>query len=954
MASPLPLAFRACLISLAALSTLALSATGIDPDAEPPPPERGQIEADWVRQAAVRFGPTATAPITRAEDAAGGVDGTRNGQWGFHTEHEANPWWQVDLGEPTPIERVVLWNRCDGFASRNDRIQLLLSLDGHAFRQVYQHTGGTFLGQTDGQPLVIALDRPSARYLRLTLPTPSYLHLDEVEIFRPDTETNLALGKPATQSSVSQWSTRTSSVVNPLHDTIPQVIERGRNLAQSLKRLGVDVDRPIANLRALERELAQAQSSPDAAELGDLYRRTRWTIRTLALANPLLDFDTILFTKRAPTLFPHMSDQHYGWWSRPGGGIYLLEHFKTASPRVRCLTGTLPAGSFTGPDLSADGGRILFAYARHYPELAAERNKTDGTRVPEDAYYHLYEMGTDGTGLRRLTRGKYDDFDGRYLPDGSIAFLSTRKGTAIQSTQAITEATRLANLPMSFVRCGGDDWRPVPVFTLHLMDADGAQLRPLSAFENFEWAPSVAEDGRILYTRWDYIDRFNGDFFSLWSANQDGTIPQLVYGNYTAKPQVVVEARSIPRSTKLVFTASAHHSITGGSICLLDRERGTENEPPLTRLTPEVAFPETEGWPKHYYAHPWPLSEEHFLVGWADAPLPPHRFVNDASNPPNAMGLYLLDAFGNLELLYRDPEISSAFPMPLKPRAQPVVHAPVVDWSGPQTGEFLLQDVYQGLPGVRRGDVKRLRIVGVPPKVQPHMNQPELGVSREEPGKYVLGTVPVEADGSASFRLPSGVPVFFQALDERGLAIQTMRSLTYLMPGQSLACVGCHEHRDTAPPIGTPPLAFRRAPSKLSPGPEGSWPLRFDLLIQPVLDQHCVRCHQPGSRDPSAATLDLTSGPAWKNLLTFGDGDLGKLAFERDRSFPGEGTAANSKLWNLLAGDEPHYDVRLARESLDRFATWMDTYAQWAGHFSDEQARQLEAFRTLVADLMQR
>jgi hypothetical protein len=733
---------------------------------------------------------------------------------------------------------------------------------------------------------------------------------------------------------------------------INEIIERGRRLAESQSRLGADAAKALAEFRDLE--LALSQPDLDPAELEGLQRRARWTVRALALANPLLDFDTILFVKRAPTLFPHMSDQHYGWWSRPGGGIYLLEQFKSASPRVRSLTAAWPAGSFAGPDLSTDGRRILFAYARHYPDLAAEPNKADATRVPEDAFYHLYEMNTDGTGLRRLTRGKYDDFDGRYLPDGSIAFLSTRKGTAVQSTPATAKASLLADLPMSYVRCGGDNWRPVPVFTLHLMDAEGAELRPLSAFENFEWAPSVASDGRILYTRWDYIDRFNGDFFSLWSANQDGTIPQLVYGNYTTKPQVVIEARSIPGSTKLVFTASAHHSITGGSICLLDRERGSELESPLTRLTPEVCFPETEGAPNHYYAHPWPISEEYFLVGWADAPLPPHRFVDDASNPPNAMGIYLLDSFGHLELLHRDPEISSAYPIPLRARTRPVTHAPVASWSGPQTGTFLLQDIYQGLPGVPRGSVKQLRIVGVPPKVQPHMNQPELGVSREEPGKYVLGTVPVEPDGSASFNAPSGVPVFFQALDERGLAVQTMRSLTYLMPGQSLSCVGCHEHRDTAPRVGSPPLAFRRDLSRLTPGPEGSWPLRFDQLVQPVLDQHCVRCHQPDSIDPFAATLDLTPGRAWKNLLGFGDGDLAKLAFERDRSFPGEGTAANSLLWKLLDGAEPHHGLRLDRETMERFATWMDTYAQWAGHFSDEQERELKAFRSLVADLMER
>ncbi|MCX6906000.1 MAG: hypothetical protein NTW03_21485, partial [Verrucomicrobia bacterium] len=462
----------------------------------------------------------------------------------------------------------------------------------------------------------------------------------------------------------------------------------------------------------------------------------------------------------------------------------------------------------------------------------------------------------------------------------------------------------------------------------------------------------VASDGRILYTRWDYIDRFNGHFFSLWSANQDGTNPQLVYGNYTVKPQVKFEARSIPGSSKLVITAGAHHSITGGTLCLLDRDQGTELEAPVTRLTPEVCFPETGGCPEHYYANPWPLSEDYFLVGWSDHKLPPHRFVVDEKNPTNAMGLYLLDAFGNQELLYRDPDLSSMYPLPVAPRPRPVIQAAVAEWDGAQEGRFLVQDSSRGLAGIAPGVVKQLRIIAVPPKVQPHQNHPVLGVSAEDPGKFVLGTVPVEADGSAHFRVPSGMPVFFQVLDEKGLAVQTMRSLTYVMPGQTLACVGCHEHRDAAPATIRPVLAALREPSKLLPGPTGSWPLRFDCLVQPVLDKSCVECHRPESRDAAAAMLDLTATNAYKALLSFGGEDLKKHAFERDRSFAGQGTAANSKLWKLLTQAGGHKEIKLDADSLNRLATWMDTYAQRLGHYSEEQEKQLRQLRLNLAGMM--
>jgi hypothetical protein len=1164
---------RVILFTLAAAVALAARPVA-SADFNAPPPTRAQIEADWLRQDAKRLAPsTASAQVSREADAAGAVDGVKDGKWGFHTENEKDPWWQVDLGKLVELGRVVIYNRCDGgYAARNARLRVWLSDNGREFWQVYEHDGTVFRGFTDGKPLALDFQGVPARFVRLGLRDASYFHLDEVEINPAGGTNNLALGKPATQSSTSQWSADHGQPAARKAGEYPValVVQRGLQLAKSQERLGQHVEAQVAVLQEVAEAFKELPAEASEEAKRALYLRAHWATREMALANPLLNFDSILFVKRAPTLFPHISDQHYGWWSRGGGGIYVLRNFKQvggvksdrrtrpesrpaasspltpalpmnrsatvpkasrsagqaaaaglrhsrapvlgfkartwargilsplrgegargevslagehaaatgrtsqsvvavlhrqpdasvwpenpigshspfneeragvrgesawrlpfaetpsplphltqpsplppgaqregsgssavhsvaqtipghdapspsplngeragvrgeavqtsvrlskspagnhpsdrSAPEVVCLTADLPPGNFIGPDISYDGRKVLFAYARFYPELHTEKNKANKVNVPEDAFYHVFEMNVDGTGRRQLTRGRYDDFEARYLPNGDILFLSTRKGLALQASASFSDSTRSADLPDSYVRCGGDNWRPVPVFTMHAMDAEGRNLRPLSAFENFEWAPSVASDGRILYTRWDYIDRFNGHFFSLWSANQDGTNPQLVYGNYTVKPQVVLEARSIPGSSKLVFTACAHHSITGGALCLLDRTRGIEEQAPLTRLTPEVCFPETEGWPEHYYAHPWPLSEEYFLVGWADAKLPPHRFVDDHHNPTNAMGIYLYDALGNLELLYRDPEISSVTPLPVAPRSKPPAQAPLAEWSGKQEGRFLVQDIYRGLAGVRRGSVKQLRIVGMPPKVQPHMNNPVLGVSAEDPGKFVLGTVPVEADGSAHFRVPSGVPVFFQALDEQGLAVQTMRSLSYVMPGQTLACIGCHEHQDNAPPAGKAALAALREPSKLTPGPSGSWPLRFDELVQPVLDRQCVSCHRPGSADHEAAKLDLTATHAWKALMTFGGEDLKKLAFERDRSIVGQGVAANSKLWKLLADPSGHKEVKLDPASLARLATWMDTYAHRVGHYSEAQARELADLRTRLADLLQ-
>ncbi len=432
---------------------------------------RQQIEADWAVQDKLR---APESPVTPAQDAAGGCDGIKDGQWGFHTQHEDRPWWQIDLGRLYELDCLHLYNRTE-FAPRAARLLVLVSEDGLHFRQVYQHDGTVFLGHADGKPLKVPLPAVAARFVRLQLPGRDYFHLDEVEIYPAGGGANIAPGKSCTQSSISPWSRR-----HGWRDeaTLPAdlVLERGLRLAERLREMGVDTEAKVAALTA-----SVGPAERDRNSSG----RARWLVRDLVLANPLLDFESILFVKRAPGTLPHISDQYYGWWSRPGGGIYLLDGFKTAAPHLRCLTDGWPAGSFLRPDLSYDGKRVLFAYCRYYPEVS-KMEKVDKTRLPEGAFYHIYEMNLDGTGVRRLTHGRYDDFDPRYLPNGDIVFLSTRKGVFLQCTTAGTAATLAGTLPDSYVRCGGDNVRPCAVFTLHTMNANGGSLRPISAFESFE------------------------------------------------------------------------------------------------------------------------------------------------------------------------------------------------------------------------------------------------------------------------------------------------------------------------------------------------------------------------------------------------------------------------------------------------------------------------------------
>ena len=171
--------------------------------------------------------------------------------------------------------------------------------------------------------------------------------------------------------------------------------------------------------------------------------------RDLALSNPLLDFDSILFVKRAPTMFPHLSDQYYGWWSRPGGGLFLLEGLSSSQPTVRCLTKGWPSGNFLRPDLSFDGRRVLFAFSQYDSAIADERNKRNKDNVPSQVFYHLFEMDLVTGQTRQLTSGKYDDFDGHYLPSGDILFLSMRRVDSCSVQRQIHSAPLRRRCPIA-------------------------------------------------------------------------------------------------------------------------------------------------------------------------------------------------------------------------------------------------------------------------------------------------------------------------------------------------------------------------------------------------------------------------------------------------------------------------------------------------------------------------
>ncbi|MGM0488345.1 MAG: NPCBM/NEW2 domain-containing protein, partial [Planctomycetota bacterium] len=631
---------------------------------------------------------------------------------------------------------------------------------------------------------------------------------------------------------------------------IEKTIQRGDRLIAPLTETGEIPAKLSGEWEAVREEFEGMSNGDDRGEVAweTLWLRTHKLRRRIALANPLAHVGPLVFVKRVPSGFSHQLSQYGGRRARPGGGIFVLDA-PGQSMRARRLDHGLPMGSPLHLDVSWDGERILFAYCE------TKANATEWVSN-SDQFYHLYEMSADGSNVRQLTDGPFDDFAPRYLPNGKLLFVSTRRG--------------------GFHRCGRG---PCPVYTLATAERDGSNIRVISFHETHEWDPAVLNDGRIVYTRWDYVDRHAVHYQQLWTVRPDGSDARIFYGNNTLNPVGVWEARPIPGSNRVMATAAAHHAMTAGSIIRLDVNRGIDRLAPITRLTPDALFPESEApvqrwhapagvedppvvpeeqkrWPGHCYRTPYPLSEDVFLAAYSYEPL----IGEPAANRPNMFGIYLVDRFGNKELLYRDTNIGSLWPMPLRPRRRPPVLPSVLAEDRAETGTFLLQDVYASWPRLSdsRDTVKALRILQVLPKTTPHINTPRVGLANASPGKQVLGTVPVKPDGSAVFEAPAGIPLAFQALDERGMAIQTMRSLTYLQPGEQSSCVGCHEPRSRAPAVIQSAATTCDNPSAITPGPDGSKPFSYPILVQPVLDSHCVSCH---GGEKTEGDLDLTGTP---------------------------------------------------------------------------------------------
>jgi hypothetical protein len=539
----------------------------------------------------------------------------------------------------------------------------------------------------------------------------------------------------------------------------------------------------------------------------------------------------LLFVKRNEYMAAHIYDDYLTW--HPGGGIYIIENpwAPLDQQTVRAVIDpdtpeTLGEGVYRDPDLSFDGKKVLFAFK--------------GSHAGDTS---IYEIGIDGKGLRRLTNPGYScrdmkpqtgligkghhDITPCYLPGGRIAFTSTRTGGHVMCFSSYID-------------------------TLHTMAADGSDIKGISVNNQNEFDPSVLNDGRILYGRWEYVDKTALYIQSLWVVNPDGTNETAVFANNLAKPTAVLDGRAVPDSHLIAASLTPHNGQSVGAIAMIDPRKGKNSLDAITNFTPEYPKEMDQGFTRGA-SDPWPLSEDIILVANKDTKFGEHGVIE------------LVTRAGYRTIIHRDPGITCYAPMLVKPRKKPPVKPSMIVPGQP--GKFMVHDIYEGLDGVKRGDVKWLRVLettsrvsGIP-KGGRWWNQAFL-ISWQ--GSYdvkdFLGIVPVEKDGSVFFEAPVGKALYFQVLDKDKRLIQSQRTFVQSVPGITRSCSGCHIKDDNAAPPNRRgiTIAARKAAIKLEPESWGKGAIDYPTMIQPMLDKHCLSCH--GGEKGIKGGIDLSGG----------------------------------------------------------------------------------------------
>jgi len=580
-----------------------------------------------------------------------------------------------------------------------------------------------------------------------------------------------------------------------------------------------------------------------------------------------------------------------------GGGAMKILDSATGKTKTLLESAT---GVIRDPELSFDAQRIVFSMRKN---------------IDDD--YHIYEINIDGNGLKQLTFVKgVSDIDPLFLPSGDIVFSSTREPKFCMCNRHI-----MANL--------------------FRMESDGANIHQIGKSTLFEGHGTILPSGQILYDRWEYVDRNFGDAQGLWTVNPDGTNHAIYWGNNTYSPGGVIDARLIPGTDNVVCTFTSCHDRPWGAIAIIDRSKGLDGPDAVVKIWPADAKKYMEDTGRYgidnftavnpKYEDPYPLSDTHFLVS---------RMTGDDEQ----MGIYLLDIFGNEQLIHTEGD-GCFDPMPVKARPKAPAIPQKRDFEN-ASGSLYVTNVYEGthMKGVEPGSVKYLRVVESPEKRFWVPRARWGGQGQQNPAmawhdfnnKRILGTVEVEADGSVYFELPSDTFVYFQLLDKNGMMIQSMRSGTIVQSGETMGCIGCHEDRLTAPKqLRHPTLAALKKPAQKLNGWYG--PARaFDYIkeVQPVFDKSCVGCHDYDK--PEAETLILAGdrtntfnasyNELWRKKYIASIG-AGRYEIQQAYSWGSHKSRLVKKLIEGCNGVKPD------KEGFDRVVTWIDINAPYYSRY---------------------
>ena len=696
-------------------------------------------------------------------------------------------------------------------------------------------------------------------------------------------------GQPLQEFRTKKDAARLDALRAGLNDLVAGYPDRQARSRSILRELD-DLEK---HLEKTEKRLVRGDKGA-AAAAAKLFGRVDALRHKALCADPLVSGQPILFVVRKQYRSVHHNTAtlfqtgEINTGSFTGGAALKTIDFGKGG-RVKTLL-ELPEGVIRDPEVHFSGSKIVFSM---------RKNREDD--------YHIYEINSDGSGLRQLTKSPgISDVDPLYLPDGTIVFSSTREPKYCMCNRHI-----MANL--------------------FRMEGDGANIRQIGKSTLFEGHAALLPDGRILYDRWEYVDRNFGDAQGLWSMNPDGTNPAVYWGNNTNSPGGVIDGRPIPGTQMALCILGSCHDRPWGALALLDRNVGVDGAGPVLQTWPvgAIALMGKGNWdtfkqvnPK--YEDPWPLNDRTFLCS---------RMTGRGEE----MGICLVDLHGN-EIMLHTEEPGCYDPMPLGPSAAPQLIPQRRSFSA-DSGFFYVADVYSGtnMSGVKRGEVRSLRVVESPEKrFWTHASWGGQGVHcpamnwHDFNNKRILGTVPVEPDGSAFFEVPAEKFVYFQLLDEKGMMVQSMRSGTMVQAGETAGCVGGQEPGLAAPPplSRKMPLALERPPSRLD-GWYGE-PRLFNYMteVQPVFDRACVQCHDFGKEagqtlnlaPDRTLTFNTSYNELWrkKKITVVG---AGPSRIQEPRTW---GSHASRLVEVLLAG---HNDVALGTEEFDRIVTWIDINA---------------------------